>query len=478
MVACLLLLAPTTAFAEVRTGSGADPSGDQQNPQRDIVAVSASYDTTGTLSVATTLREAPTAASDAFLIATIGTVSGTSCASPLTLIGGFTDPANAVVTALTSDDTMTALPASKTTTSATITLAATGTAFADKTYSCVTAKLVERDPGTATFDAVDTVVGLAVPPPPPLPAVTPSPTAAPPLTRVQKLARALRACGSKKPLAARRLCERRARARFAPPLTDAQKLSRALAACKRVKATSSRRACVARARARFAPPPRSPLGGRVYYYPGSDIGFTCGGVCWEGYAFVDAKWVHRGIRDENGLFPTCTARTAQGDGDGCLPYTFNPATDTGAIDGTPFKLINNRADLQVTGAGTSYGNGSIIKPGARLALALKGISVFGSPFIGTQTVTQRWLATAPDGRFILSGLTLGSNALGNVVEVNFSSIPPDQRGTYEFLERGLVRFTYEDRRVVTENVFVLDDEKSSDPAVTGIFLGGTQFFKE
>ena len=122
--------------------------------------------------------------------------------------------------------------------------------------------------------------------------------------------------------------------------------------------------------------------------------------------------------------------------------------------------------------------GSTFAPGERGALYLKGISVFGSPFVGTQTVIQRWLALGPDGRFILSSLVLGSNAPGNAVQVHFQSYPPDQKGRYEFLEGGLVRLTYENGKVSTENVFVLGDRTKEDPQNAGIFLAGTQFFKE
>lgn len=479
-VALGLVAVPATGFGEVRAGSTTDSSGDQVDPQRDITAVSANYDTAGSIAVTTTFREAPTAASDAAIAITVGTPSTTGCGLPAGILVAFTDPASTVAVAGTDESGTATLDALKSVTGQTLTVSITNAAFAAKGYACVTVSIQERSPGTSTFDATDAPIALSAPPPlAPPPGGTPvGPSPAPQLTNAQKLARALRACRTKQPVAARRTCERRARTRFAPPLTNAQKLTRAIATCRTIRSGAARRTCITRARARFGPKAPAQLARRVYYYPGVDVAYICGGVCWEGYAFVDANWVYRGLRAKDGLFPTCTTKTAAGDDDGCLPYTFNPATNTGTIDGTPFTLKNNRTDLNVSGADWEYGNGSLITPGTRLALELKGIDVFGNPFVGFQTVSQRWLATSSDGRFILSSLILGSTAPGSWISVNISTIPPDRRGTYEFLADGLLRLTYDDGRVVIENVFVLDTETTSDPAVAGLFLGGTQFFKE
>jgi hypothetical protein len=87
-----LVVGPAAAVAEAHAGSATDPSGDQVDPQRDITAVSANYDTTGSISVTTTFRQAPTASSTAAIAIAVGTPSATGCGAPAAVLAALTSP--------------------------------------------------------------------------------------------------------------------------------------------------------------------------------------------------------------------------------------------------------------------------------------------------------------------------------------------------------------------------------------------------
>ncbi len=471
--AALIVLFPSMALAEERIGSGADTSGDQTNPQRDIVALSARYDTSGVVSVTTTFREAPTAAANAFAYVTLGTLSGTKCGEPFVLAGHFTDPAVTDALAVSSEAPQTFLTATKVVNTNTITVSATTPTLAGKGYNCATSGVNERSPGTTIFDSTDAPTALAVPVPPP----PPPPTAPVVLTRDQKLAKALKTCRAKKPLAARRRCEAKTRAKFAPPLTQAQKLTKAVKACRASYRGARRVRCIATARTRYGPPKAAPLGGRTFYYPGVDVSFVCGGTCWKGYTFIDDKWAHKGLTEDDGLFPRCTQRAIDKNGEGCVPYSYNPTTNSGVLDGKPFTLVDNATDLKIGGDDLTYFGASTVKTGARFGFILKAVTVYGFPYSG-QTVTQRWLEVAPDGRFILSAVILGGAGDPSGVETRFSAVPADQKGRYEFLPGGVLRLSYESGTVQNLSAFILAGKGGADPGVAGMYIGGIMYFKE
>ncbi|MFN8122306.1 MAG: hypothetical protein U0237_07740 [Thermoleophilia bacterium] len=431
LLVCLALLAAAVApaAAEVRSGTAADPAGDAADARYDIRSVTAAYDASaGSLSVAVTLAGPPSGDGTVYAIA--GTPSGTSCDAPTLALGASTDPALPTAVAVPDADGSRQRAATRTISGNVLTIRASDPAFAGRPFACV---LVEIGAGGATADALDGTLPLVA---------AAAPPASVPLTRAQKLARALRAC--------------------------------------RAKAGPARTRCVAEARRRFGTPaaggapaadPRAPLAGRVYYFPGADPGFICGGVCWQGYAFVDRNWAYTEVRDTNGPFPRCPAAGAA-----CTRYTFNPSTRRGTIGGTPFTASAGLRSITPRG-GVERFRGGVFRPGARTALHLKGIVTEGSPFLA-QTVITTWLELAADGRFILTTLRLGSvGSADTALERHWATVPPDARGRYAFLPGGRLRLTYENGQVSVETAFALNPDPGR-AAAKGMYLGGVLYARD
>lgn len=470
-ILCLgALILPAGALADIVQGTGSDPAGDTTDgvAQHDITNVAASYDSSGSIAVTISFTEAPTTATSQFAIVYVGTLSGTKCVLPFGAVGGVTDPATTVAVGLESGDTSVEYPATKAQDGTNITLSASGAGFAGKGYNCAWAEVLAS--ASTKYDTTAPVT-LTAPPPPPPPA-QPAPVI---LTRAQLLTKALKACSAKKTSTARRACQVKARAKYAVPLTNAQKLAKAVKACKKLRTRSARAKCVTKARAQYGPAPLRGLAHRVFFYTGADIGNYCGGVCWKGYTFVDGNWAIEGIRSDGPLFPDCaTAQSRQANS--CKPYTFDPKKKSGTFDGKPFTLSANGGSLSFGPGSLSYRNGTIITPGTRTNLYLKNISIYGFSSYSGQVIYRNWLRMGADGRFVRASVVMGAAGDPAGVSTWFSGVPADQRGTYEFIDGGQVRLSYESGEVVTQNVFVLDTSSSTDPAAAGLYLGGKHYW--
>jgi hypothetical protein len=228
-------------------------------------------------------------------------------------------------------------------------------------------------------------------------------------------------------------------------------------------------------RGRVVKPPKGGLGGQYFTLWTAD---PMGPGRREAYAFVDERWVYRGI--PKGGLPACTTTTAGVDEDGdptdgCLPYAYNAKTGALELGDQAATLSGDRAELKV--GEDSYWLTPIVKPGTKLAVSLKSIYVAGWwPY---QSVTTYWLEMTTDGGFALSRQTLGSFGVpGTAGSGNWASIPPDQQGTYEVLPRGKLRLTYDDGKVEDRTIGVYRDAKtgSADPAKDGLWLDDDPFW--
>jgi hypothetical protein len=177
-----LLLIPTAAAAEVRTGSVTDPTGDSPIPQTDITAVEFTYDTQGSMAVKATLAAAPDATTPATVGVRIGPMAGgTQClgADPGPPAAGLSGgmllraPSGTGDAFITGGEDLT--PPQVTIQGSTISATATDARIANKPWDCGVA--LTFGPGAPTAsDATDPVALTAAPspPPPPPPGAAPS----------------------------------------------------------------------------------------------------------------------------------------------------------------------------------------------------------------------------------------------------------------------------------------------------------------
>jgi hypothetical protein len=139
-----MLVLPGAAPAEVRGGSGADPGGDFEIPQRDITATELTYDTQGSASATITLAAPPDAASLATGYGVLlGNWDGERCA--LEVVAHAATPAGA--NTFIEHATTGRLPGVPTLSASgnTVTVTAADPGFADKPYNCGGAE--SADPG-------------------------------------------------------------------------------------------------------------------------------------------------------------------------------------------------------------------------------------------------------------------------------------------------------------------------------------------
>lgn len=195
---------------------------------------------------------------------------------------------------------------------------------------------------------------------------------------------------------------------------------------------------------------------------------------YDAIVFTGGGWAHWGVPE--GGIPVCAARTGAvvvgGGTHGCVPYTYDATRGTLTVDGQPISLSATGKGEPVLSLGsTSFTEVPLVPKGARYDQTLSHILVYG--LFPNQVISTTWLSFASDGRFIRSGLTLGST-----FDSNFSSIPPDQRGTYEFTENGQLTLNYEDGTVVrltATGAWMPDPGQTYTPAVQWMVLNGVLY---
>lgn len=230
----------------------------------------------------------------------------------------------------------------------------------------------------------------------------------------------------------------------------------------RTQATASAAVALAGTNGAPAPAPATnPWAGR-YFWRSSFNGTT---TFIEGYYFGSGGFAYRGI-PEGGL-QDCSTTTAAGDGDGCVPYAYDPATGALAVNGVPAAAAGphglNVGDETLTEA-------VIPAPGSRWDLELSFINAYGLCPLSCTTVTVD-LDLRSSGVF-----ARGAAVSGTTPDANFGALPPDKHGTYSVEPGGRIVFAYADGKVVTETIAVLlNDAGQPDPAY-GLLLDDSVFF--
>lgn len=185
------------------------------------------------------------------------------------------------------------------------------------------------------------------------------------------------------------------------------------------------------------------------------------------YYFADEHWVYRGVPKEGP--PSCSSQTANGEEDGCLPYTWNEATGALTIGGTggEFKVDSHGLKL----GEERFSEALLPDAGTKVDASGSYINQFGICPISCSFVTVD-LQLSSNGEFARAAGVAGFLGEGG----SYGALPPEKHGTYSINPRGRVTFNYADGHATTETVaFLLDDNNNPDPNY-GILLGDQVFF--
>jgi hypothetical protein len=161
------------------------------------------------------------------------------------------------------------------------------------------------------------------------------------------------------------------------------------------------------------------------------------------YYFANDRFAYRG-RPAGGL-PDCPAATAGESGDGCVPYSYDPATGAVTVDGKTGSW--STADgLKLDGVG--YLEAITPAPGTRMDTEVHNLQGAGACGAGCVFSSSAYTFTA-DGQFALSTSVSGEN---------FALLPPDQHGSYEIADHGRLLLHRADGSTATKTIgFILDD---------------------
>jgi len=185
------------------------------------------------------------------------------------------------------------------------------------------------------------------------------------------------------------------------------------------------------------------------------------------YYFVDEHWVYRGVPKEGP--PTCTSQTANGEEDGCLPYTWNEATGALTIGDTNGEYKVDSHGLKL--GEESFSEAAVPDAGTKVDASGSYINQFGICPISCSFVTVE-LQMSSNGEFARAAGVAGFFGEGG----SYGALPPEDHGTYSINPRGRITFNYADGHATTETVaFLLDDNNNPDPNY-GILLGDQVFF--
>jgi cytochrome c5 len=209
------------------------------------------------------------------------------------------------------------------------------------------------------------------------------------------------------------------------------------------------------------PQPANPLAGR-YFYRTELIG---AGMYYITYYFANGQLAYRGA--PSGGLPDCPAATAQGDGDGCIPYTYDPASGTVSVDGKRGALTAPHvlrlddgpyAEAETPAAGTTFD--------------LYAHSLNGAGDCGVScTYVASEILFKPSGTFARSTAVSSSTPEGD-----FTSLPPDQHGAYQVQPGGKILFTYADGHTLTETLGIMNKDDDHPDPQEGILLDGSIYW--
>jgi hypothetical protein len=524
----LWLAFAASAAAEVRSGSATDGTEPERIPGSiDITAVSASYDTSGSVNVAVT-TVAPAPETEEFVLtARFGVLSGSECVEPLAaLVAGYERPPVAAWASNGGEGTASVSFSGNTTT-----LVANSSVLANQPFTCVEPAIYEvvEGPGEKAelgdvIEGLTAPIQLVGPPPPPAPPPAPTPPPAPApapapkanltfpsksvtvhrnawkkvtvkITNTGNAAAgkvALRVGRAKgvairpksgrlklKSIAAGKSKVASFKVRLTKKAKARSKLALALAGAKGVKASGvltleawkKPRPKKGKKGRRPPVPATPPLAEKIFYAYKTEVSHSATLI---GYAFIDGEWAYHGIPTEG--LPSCTEITGNAEKEGCVKYRYDPRSGSVQI-GSLTGRITPEGRLEVDGQ--TYSATAVPAAGTRLQVEQEFIGYSGlCGLISGCTTWHEHLMLNNNGEFVLSReslTTIGGSGPGQTF-VAAGSYPPDQHGTYAIEPKARLHLAYADG--TTKNVTIavfLNKEGKPDPAYEGLLIGDTYF---
>jgi hypothetical protein len=487
-----------TAGAEVRTGSASSPAEPDTiaNGARDIVGLSASYDTSGSVSATVTLREPPNQADATTAIfaefgpATLAT--DPYCDPPKVIVGGVWtfDPIWA------SDPAGSDGAAAREVAGNAVTFSASASDFADQSWLCASAVTLAVGNPATVVDNIEVVVPLAGPPPPPpqpalelaldasvevkrgrtakVPVQVSNPGTGPATgvklkvsepggVTVKPRKKKLQTIGAGETKTVRIKVKTGKRTKQKSKLKVSAKGADGLHAKGKVTVVLARKS--------GGGSPGSPedLAGR--YFWGFKTAIDQG---WDnhGIYFVDSRNAYLGF-PEQGLPTRCPVPTSEGPKD-CVRYSYNRKSGKLSIDGKQAsfdaKKYGGRGSIEFDDV--VYGPLEVPKPGATFAVNLIHQNFFGClPATICSTVTKT-LTLDRSGTFVKTSSSVTTTPFRGA-----TGPAPNETGTYAIGPRGKITFKYADGAVEVATIGLDAAENGDvDPARVGLLLNDVNYY--
>jgi hypothetical protein len=186
-----------------------------------------------------------------------------------------------------------------------------------------------------------------------------------------------------------------------------------------------------------------------------------------GYYIVDEHNAYRGI--PKGGLPTTCDTPANGEADGCVPYTWNEATGALNVGGETgeFKPESHVFELN----GTAFSEAIPAEAGSKWDLSGSYINGFGICPLSCSFTTIE-LQMSSNGEFARAAGVSGFFGEGG----SYTALPPEDHGTYNVGARGQITFNYADGHTSTETIAVMLDSSNNPDPNYGIMLGEDDFF--
>ena len=185
------------------------------------------------------------------------------------------------------------------------------------------------------------------------------------------------------------------------------------------------------------------------------------------YYFVDEHWVYRGVPKEG--LPACTSQTANGEEDGCLPYTWDETTGALNIAGTTGEYKIGSHFLKI--GEESFSEAVPPEAGTKFDASGSYINEFGLCPLSCSFVTVD-LQMSSNGEFARASGVSGFFGEGG----SYGALPPEDHGTYSIDPRGRISFNYADGHVVVETIGVMLNSGDTPDANYGLVLGESAYF--
>ena len=186
--------------------------------------------------------------------------------------------------------------------------------------------------------------------------------------------------------------------------------------------------------------------------------------------FLDSKWVYVG--DMKGRTPKCRKATKA-----CKRYSYNARTGVAKIDKQKFRVTTKGFSYKVAKGEqkSSFSAATLPKKGTRIKADLVHQNWSGYCMITCTSWTER-LTLARNGRFVWSEVSVGS---WPGIGTSWSSAPPDKRGSYKIVKKGVIELRYANGKKKRQTIAIEHDVRGKpSPAGAGVVIGLTNFYHQ